>query len=78
MYIYLHSEVLPLCLPWKRIAGISKNHLPELTRNCENGNLLSPWEIQERDFSDSDLKRGLTRSSRVTAAKALILEDTVL
>ena len=60
------------------MSGLSKNHLPELKWNCENENLLIPWEIQERDLSERDLKRGLIRSSTVTAAKALILEDTVL
>ena len=43
-----------------------------------NETLLIPCESQERDFSERDGKRGFTRSSMVTAAKALILEDTVL
>lgn len=76
--LYLNSEVLTLYLLWKRISGISKNHLPDLKWNCKHENLLVPWEIQERHLSERDLKLGLTRSSTVTAAKALILEDTVL
>ena len=43
-----------------------------------NESLLIPCETQERDFSERDGKRGFTRSSMVTAAKALMLEDTVL
>ena len=35
-------------------------------------------EIHDSFFSERDLKYGLTRSSTVTAAKALMLEDTVL
>lgn len=71
MCIYSHFSVLTLHFSWE-------NHYLELKWNCENRNLLIPWEVQERDLSESDLKRGLTRSSTATAAKALILEDTVL
>lgn len=39
--------------------------------------LLSPLEMRERRFSDI-LVYGLIRSSTVTAAKALMLVDTVL
>ena len=39
--------------------------------------LLSPFEVQDRCFSDI-LVYGLIRSSTVTAANALMLEDTVL
>lgn len=58
----------------------SKNCLPELKKKKElwKWNLLIPWETQERDLSESERNLGLTKSSTVTAAKALILEDTVL
>lgn len=35
-------------------------------------------EIHDNFFSERDLKYGLMRSSTVTAARALMLEDTVL
>ena len=40
--------------------------------------LLIPLEIQDSFLSVSDGKYGLIKSSTVTAAKALMLEDTVL
>lgn len=40
--------------------------------------ILIPMEIHDNFFSERDLKCGLMRSSTVTAARALMLEDTVL
>jgi len=40
--------------------------------------ILIPMEIHDNFFSERDLKCGLMKSSTVTAAKALMLEDTVL